>query len=117
MPKLVPFLVRWAARLSAFFIASAYTFFLIGEFYAPHSSSTPTLREWAGIALITTAVGGMVAAWWHELPGALVSLVALALFVLVIPMRQFGVIAVIAIPGILYLLDWTVRNPVRMRSA
>lgn len=117
MPKLVPILVRWAARLSAFFIASTYLFFLIGEFYAPHSGPPASVREWAGIALITLAVGGMVAAWWHELPGAVVSLGALLLFVVVIPMRQFGVIAVVAIPGILYLLDWTVRHPVRMRSA
>jgi hypothetical protein len=117
MPTIVPFLVRWAARLSAFFIASAYMFFLLGEFYAPHSGPPASLREWAGIVLITLAVAGMVAAWWRELPGAVLSLAALLLFALLIPMRQYGVVAIVAIPGILYLLDWTVRHPVRMHSA
>lgn len=117
MPKLIPFVVRWAARLSAFFITSIYLFFVIGEFYGPHSGPPNSVREWAGIVLITLAIVGMVAAWWHELSGAVVSLGALLAFVLLIPMRQFGVIAVVAVPGILYLLDWTVRHPVKMRSA
>jgi hypothetical protein len=104
--------LRWLARLFGLLIAIFYTLMVIGEFTSQHSSGTPTPLEWAGIALLTLGVAGMLIAWRWELTGAVVSLAALAVFsVLIHGTAKFHIIILaMMIPGILYCADWLVRR-------
>jgi hypothetical protein len=52
----------------------------------------------------------LLLAWMWELPGALISLGCLAVFVSVIRMGKYGPIVVMAVPGLLYVTDWLVRR-------
>ena len=57
--------------------------------------------------------GGIVAmllAWKWEFPAALISLFALGAFAAVVRIERYDVLAVIAIPNILFLLDWKLRR-------
>ena len=104
--------LRWFARLSGLVIALLYGLLVIGEFTNPHSSGSPNPLEWAGIALLTVGVLGMLIAWRWELWGALTSLIALAAFsVLIRGTTQFYmIILAMAIPGIIYCADWLMRH-------
>lgn len=103
-------ILRWAARCAALLIAGMYLLILAGEVFSPHSGPPTQFREWAGIALLSSSVLAMVLAWKWELPGALWSLAALAIFVQVVHMRNYTVILLAAIPGFLYLADWILRK-------
>jgi hypothetical protein len=69
--------LRWFARISGLLIAGMYTLMVIGEFTHPHSSAPSTVQEWTGIVLLTATCAGMLIGWRWELPGAILSLVAL----------------------------------------
>jgi len=56
------------------------------------------------------AVAAMVLACKWELPAALISLFALGAFAAVVHMNRYGVLAILAIPNVLFLLDWTLRR-------
>jgi hypothetical protein len=99
-------LLRWTARLSGLAVAVSYVANVIGHVLAPDSGPPAQFREWLGIGLLSTACLSALLAWRWKLPGAVLSLAALASFVLVIHLDQPLVIAVIAMPGVLYLLDW-----------
>jgi hypothetical protein len=101
---------RWLARSAALLVAGAYLLLVAGEVLTPHSGPPTHLREWAGIALLSAAVAGMMLAWKWELPGALISLASLAVFVPLVHMRRYDVVAIAAVPGILFLLDWALRK-------
>jgi len=105
------FATRWMARCAAVLVAGAFLFFVSGEFLHPHSSPPTHVREWAGIVLLTAAIISPLLAWKWELAGAVASLAALAVFVPTVKMHNYySVVAVIAIPGILFVLDWALRH-------
>lgn len=110
----VPVVVlRWSARIAGLAIAGLYFMLMAGEIVSPHSGPPSTPAEWAGIVLASASCVAMLAAWRWELPGAVVSLAALILFVAVIRFRSFqdyDVVALAALPGVLYLMDWWVRR-------
>ena len=110
MSHSILFASRWMARCAALLIAGAVLVLVSGEFLHPHSGPPTQVREWAGILLFTAAIVSALLAWKWELPGALASLAALAAFVPTVGMRNYGVVAVLAIPGVLFLLDWILRH-------
>jgi len=63
------------------------------------------------MVLLFGAVAGMLLAWKWELPSALISLFALGVFAAVVHMRNYEVLAIGALPNILFLLDWKLRRP------
>jgi len=102
-------IMQWSARVMALLVAGMFLFLLGGEIFYPHSGPPAHLREWTGIGLLAIAIAGMLLAWKWEAPGALMSLAAVASFVLIAGLRRYGVIAVLAAPGILFLADWIVK--------
>lgn len=102
--------LRWLARVSALVIAGGFLLMVAGEMLSPHSRPPSHLREWAGILLLALTCAGMLLAWRWELPGALVSLASLAAFTAVITFRRHTVHIVLALPGLLFLADWLLRQ-------
>ena len=100
--------LRWTARASGLVVAIAYLAIVPAHILEPHAQPPTRSREWLGIALLSTACLTVFIAWRWPLPGGLLSLAALAAFVLVVHLQQPLVAAVIATPGMLYLLDWLV---------
>ena len=68
------------------------------------------LREWLGMIFLFTAMGTMLLAWKWEFPFALLSIFSLAAFTAAVHMNNYVVVAIIALPNILYLLDWKLRR-------
>ena len=101
-------IVRWTARLMAVAVAAVFLAFAVGEpsgsFRAIH------FREWIGMVLLFGAIAAMLLAWKWEFAGALISLLALVAFAAVVRMNRFDVLAITAIPNILFLLDWKLRQ-------
>jgi hypothetical protein len=108
MFSVITSLVRWAARISAIFIAATLLIFATGEPIG--SLSVIPGREWAGIALLLSAILAMLVAWKWELPAALVSLFALIAFAAVVRLRSLEVLAIAMVPDVLFLLDWRLRH-------
>jgi hypothetical protein len=108
--SVLPAVVHWLARLSGLLIAGFFVFFAIGEFTTPHSGPSPTFLEGTGIARLTATCAGMLVAWRWELMGAALSLVSLIGFTLLIRVNNYSVTVVLAVPGILYILDWILRR-------
>jgi hypothetical protein len=103
-------ILRWLARLSALLEAGALFLLIAGEMLAPHSRPPTYFTEWFGVGLLVVAAAGMLLAWVWELPGALLSLACLACWVAVVRTRHYGPIAVLAVPGLLFLADWLLRR-------
>jgi hypothetical protein len=101
-------IVRWMARGIAILIAAAFLVFLAGVHSGPMRSID--FRDWMGMALLIGAVAAMLLAWKWELPGAVISLFALAAFAVVIPMRSYDALIGPAVPGALFLIDWKLRH-------
>jgi ABC-type antimicrobial peptide transport system permease subunit len=108
MPPIICPIVRWTARGTAFLIAAGFLAFVIGE--PVGSLRVIQFREWLGKVLLFAAVAGMLLAWKWEFPAALISLFALAAFAVVVHMQRYDVLAIAAIPNILFLLDWKLRR-------
>lgn len=104
--------VRWTARGTAVVIAAVFLAFVLGEPTGSLRGIHP--REWAGMLLLFAGIAAMLLAWKWEFPAALISLFALGVFAAVVHMRRYDVLAIIAIPNVLFLLDWKLR---RSRSA
>ena len=102
--------IRWTARLAAVLVAAGFVALAAGEILSPHSGPPTRLVEYAGIALLAVTCLGMMLAWKWELPGAALSLGALAAFLTIVRMSRYGVIFCFGAPGILFLLDWTLRK-------
>ena len=104
--------LRWAARLSALVIAGGYALLMVGEMSSSPSGPPSTLIEWAGILLLATAVIAMLIAWRWELLGGAISLAMLGVVALFIrgSATFHRSISVMAIPGVLYCIDWLVRR-------
>jgi hypothetical protein len=101
-------IVRWAARGSAFLIAAGFLAFVIGE--PVGSLRAIHFREWVGMVLLFGAVAGMLLAWKWEFTAALTSLLALGAFAAVVHINRYDVLAIAAIPNVLFLLDWGLRH-------
>ena len=110
MSELPCLIVRWLARLSALLVASGFFLLVAGEIFTPHSGPPTHFTEWFGIGLLSIAVVGMLLAWTWERPGALLSLACLACWVVAIRTRNYAPIAVLAVPGLLFLADWLLRR-------
>lgn len=108
MPTNIYSVVRWTARVTALVVALVFVMFVLGEPKGPLPSIHS--REFAGMALLFGAIAAMVVAWKWEFPAALISLVALGAFAAVVHIRGYAVLAILAIPNILFLLDWTLRR-------
>ena len=100
--------VRWTARVTAVAIAVVFFMFVLGESRGSLRSISP--RDWAGMLFLFGAIAAMVLAWKWELPAALISLFALGAFAAVVHINRYGVLAILAIPNVLFLLDWTLRR-------
>ena len=74
-------------------------------------------RERVGITLLLGAIAGMLLAWEWEFPAALISLFALEAFAAIVHMNRYDVLAVAAIPNVLFLMDWTLRHFTRNSKA
>ena len=100
--------VRWTARVTALAIAAVFLMFVLGEPKGPlpgiHS------REGAGMMLLFGAIVAMVLAWKWEFSAALISLIALGAFAAVVHINRYAVLFILAIPSVLFLLDWTLRR-------
>jgi hypothetical protein len=92
--------------VSGLILAIGYVVFVLSHLVQPDSGPPTQIREWIGILLLSTACLAGLFAWRRELLGGALSLVALILFVAVIRINQPWVIAVIATPGVLFLLTW-----------
>ena len=108
MPLMICSIVRWMARGTGLLIAAGFLTFVAGEPAA--SLRAIQFREWVGMVLLLGAVVGMLLAWRWELPSALISLFALVAFAAVVHMQNHVVLAIAAIPNILFLLDWKLRH-------
>jgi len=62
------------------------------------------------MVLLFGAVAGMLLAWKWEFPAALLSLFALGAFAAVVHMQRYDVLVIVAVPNILFLLDWKLRR-------
>ena len=101
-------IVRWSARLTTILIAGICVPFFLGAPVGP--LRTLHLRDSAGMVLLGATVIAMLLAWKWEFPASLASLLALGGFAVVARLNHYNLIAVGAIPNVLYLLDWALRN-------
>ncbi len=108
MPPIFCSIVRWAARGTAFLVAAVFLVFVAGEPTGSLRVIQP--REWVGMVLLFGAVAGMLLAWKWEFPAALLSLFALGAFAAVVHMQRYDVLVIVAVPNILFLLDWKLRR-------
>lgn len=105
----VPLVLRWLARAAAFFLCGAFLALVVSEITNPHSGPPALVREWVGIFLLSLCFAGMLIAWKWELTGAVLSLLALSAFALLVAFRQYVLLGILALPGVLYLADWILR--------
>lgn len=105
--------LRWAPRFASLLLAGGFLLLLAGEIITPHAAPPSGWREWTGIGLCSLACLAPLACWRWQLEGAALSLAALAAFAALIQMSRFDVLLVIAMPALLFLLDWVIRRPAR----
>jgi len=108
MAPCVTSIVRWAARLTALAIGALFLAFVVGEPRGPLPGVLT--REFAGMLLLFGVIAGMLLAWKWELPAALISLFALGGFAAVVHLNGYDVLAILAIPNVLFLVDWKLRR-------
>jgi hypothetical protein len=108
MRPIIYSIVRWMARGTGLLVAAGFLTFVLGEPIG--SLRVLQFREWVGMVLLVGVVAGMLLAWKWELPSALISLFALGAFAAVVHMQNYLVLAIAAIPNILFLLDWGLRR-------
>jgi hypothetical protein len=101
-------IVRWAARLTALAIGALFLAFVLGEPKGPLPGILT--REFAGMLLLFGAIAATLLAWKWEFPAALFSLFALGAFAVVVHLNSYLVFAILAIPNLLFLLDWKLRH-------
>ena len=108
--------LRWIARFSALAVTGGFFFLFAGEIFEPHAAAPASPVEWFAIACLAMVILGMLVAWRWELAGALVSLCSLGGFVLFVH-GSHGPIYLMAIPGLLFLVDWILRVAAHPRAA
>jgi len=102
--------LRWLARLSGVVVAGGYVLLLAGEILSPRSGPPSTFFEWGGLGLLTATCAGLLIAWHWELLGAVLSLACLLAFTWLVVMNRYGVVAALAVPGVLFTADWLLRK-------
>ena len=108
-------LVRWTARASAVFLAGMYLFWWRAIHITPQLPANP-LAGMGGHRTVHDGLLAPVLAWPWGLRFAFVSLASLALFIPVVQMHDYGVVAVAAVPAALLLLDgvlWRLSAPAK----
>jgi uncharacterized membrane protein YoaT (DUF817 family) len=108
-------IVRWTARVTAAAIALLFLMFVIGEPQGSLRSIAP--RDWVAMVLLFGAMAAMVLACKWEFPAALISIFALAAFAAVVHINRYDVLLFLALPNLLFLLDWKLRRPHRPQHA
>lgn len=108
MPPTICLILRWAARGTSLLIAAGFLAFVVGQ--PVGSLRAIQFQEWVGMLLLIGAVAAMLFAWKWELPAALISLFALGAFAAVVRMHRYDVLAIAAIPDVLFLADWILRR-------
>ena len=103
--------LKWAPRLASLLVGGAYLALLAAEVWRPHAGPPSNGREWLGIVLMSVAALAPLAAWKWQIQGALLSLTALLGFVLLVPMRRYDPMIVMALPALLFVADWALRRP------
>ncbi len=104
--------ISWIARLWSITSLGFVLFLLAGEFIDPHSAAPATLRAWLGLFLFPFGVClGMIVAWRWEGLGGGITLGSLVAFYAVCRILDGNFprgpwFAIIAAPGILFLLGW-----------
>lgn len=105
--------LKWLARVAGMIVAGGFLFMMLGEILTPHSGAPSHWREWLGLVLITIACLSPLLAWKWEMEAAVLSLAALAAWVTIVQFRLdrgAKVVAVMAVPACLFLLDWAVKK-------
>ena len=110
MRRFVVAVIHWAARCAALLVVGTFILRLAEDLINPYSVPPASVRDWAGILLLTAGIIGMAAAWKWEVPGALLSLLALVAFASLAGTRRYDIVSFAAIPGVLYLWDWLLRR-------
>jgi len=108
MSQIISSVSRWTARIAAIGVAAAFLFFVLGEPLEPLRGIQP--QDWMGMVLLFGAIVAMLLAWKWEFPAALISLFAIGAFASVVGMRRFDVLIILAVPNLLFLLDWKLRR-------
>ncbi len=103
--------LRWAPRLASLILAGGYLMLVAGEVIHPHATAPSTWREWTGIALCSIACLAPLACWRWPLPGAALSLAALAAFAAVVRFSRYDVLFVLAVPALLFLFARAAGKP------
>ena len=98
--------LRWAPRFASLLLGGGFLLLLAGEIVTPHSAPPANLREWTGIVLCAVACLAPLACWRWPAQGAAVSLAALSAFAAVVNFSRYDVLLVMAVPALLFLLDW-----------
>jgi hypothetical protein len=102
--------LRWAPRLASLLLAGGYLLLVAGEISTPHGAPPAHWREWLGIALCSVACLAPLACWRWQAEGAAVSLSALGAFAAIVRFSRYDVLLVIAMPALLFLMDWVMRR-------
>lgn len=102
-----PKFVHWAARSVALVVAAFFLLLMLSELITPHSRPPTGWLEWGQITLLVLVIAGMLLAWKWELPGTLLSLGALVLWVWAVRITRYpDIVVLLAAPSILFLGDW-----------
>ena len=102
--------LRWAPHFASLLLGGGFLLIVAGEIVTPHAPPPSNGREWAGIALCSISCLAPLACWRWPREGAALSLAALAAFAAVVQFSRYDVLLVIAMPALLFLLDWVVRR-------
>jgi hypothetical protein len=102
--------LRWAPRLASLILGGGFVLLLASEILSPQGIPPTSLREWAGIVFCATACLAPLLSWHRQFEGAALSLAALSAFAAVTRFSRYDVLLVIAMPALLFLLDWVIRR-------
>ncbi len=100
--------VRWSARVLTLLVTAVFLALVAGE--PLESLRAIRVREWIGLTFLLVAVLMMLLAWEWEFPFAVISLFALAGFTVAAEIESYIVVGMLALPDLLYLLDWKLRR-------
>lgn len=110
-------ILRWIARVWSLVILFFFLLILIGEIISSHTEEAMTLSDVGMLFLFPFATCvGLVLAWRWELLGGVISLTSIILFTAIMsiagrfntPSRFLILLAFIAVPGVLFIIIWSV---------
>ena len=110
MSTILQLLVRWTARITAATIGVLFLAFVLGEPWGPGALRVLNARTWVAMVFLFAAIVAMLLAWKWEYPAALISIFALAAFAAVVHINRYDVLILVAIPNLLFLVDWKLRR-------